>query len=202
MLQKTAVAILLAVAVAQRAEAKPCDLDLQVVLLNARSVFEEHPAVSLLDGASLGLFSEAFNAPGESMVYETAQARLRDQLAAKAVIGSVQILPARLSGRPYGWFYWDPRSDAQPSQTAWSSEALGDYWMLAIHLDDPSHAAVTVGEQSAAKVALGRLLGADVRGQVYWGMVDRMVPDLVASGLQALVNTGLGVKCRDVVQRY
>jgi hypothetical protein len=202
MLQKIALSLLLATAATQTAEAKPCDLDLQVVLLNASSVFEQHPVVSFLDGASLGLFSTAFNAPGESTVYELAQAKLRDQLSASGVGGAVQTLPARLSGRPYGWFYWDPRSDAQPSQTAWSSEVLGDYWMLTIHIDNPERAAVTVGEQSAAKVGLGRLLGADVRGQVYWAMVDRMVPDLVENGLQALVNTGFGVKCRDVEQRY
>lgn len=202
MLRKPALILALGLAVARPAEAKPCQLDLQVVFLNARAVFAQNPGVTLLDGASLGLFSTAFGAPGESLVYETAQSKLREQLAAVGLAGSVKMLPARSSGRSYGWFYWDPRSDSQPSETAWSSEALGDHWMLAIHLENPELAAITVGEESRSKVGLGKLLGADIRGRVYWGFVERMVPDLVESGVQALVNTGYGVRCRDVAQKY
>ena len=196
------VVLAVGVVVPLAAHAKPCDLDLQVALVNARQVFETHPAISLIDMASYGLFSTAFDAAGESGVYELAMAKLRAGLEVRGLVGTVRQLPASLSGRPYGWYYWDPAAPAVLQATMWTSDQLGDHWMLAIHLDSPEIAATQAGGVSPTTVGMGKLFGADIRGRVYWGLFAEMVPDLQSYGLQAAVNSGLQVRCRDVAQQY
>lgn len=195
----TSLAVLLALS--PPAWAKPCDLDLQVVFINAREAFASHPGVRALDVASFGLLSTAFGAPGESYVVESAMAKLRGAIEEKGLTGTVRQYPASLSGRPYGWTYWDPATPTQTIAVPYVPD-LDDYWMLAVHLDDPGRAAVQARKASPALVALGEAFGADVRGMVYEGVFEAMVPDLSTYNLQVLVNTGQGVRCRDVVQRY
>lgn len=184
-----------------RALAKPCDLDLQVVFVNAREAFASHPGVQVLDAVSFGLVSTSFGAPGESGVVELAMAKVRAAIAERGLTGTVRQLPASLSGRPYGWTYWDPSTPTGTVSVPYAP-SLDDYWMLAVHLDDPGRAAVQARKASPAVVALGKAFGADVRGMVYQGVFDAMVPDLAKHDLQVLVNTGQGVRCRDVTQRY
>ncbi len=188
-------------AVPGTALAKACDLDLQVVFLNPKEAFSAQAPVSILDALSLGAVSLAFGSPGESFVVETAMGKTRDAIAGYGLTGTVRQYPAKLSGRPYGWAYWDPAAPAQ-SQTVPYVPDLDDYWMLAIHLDDPGRAAVQVRRTSPTLLGLGKAFGADVRGMVYQGVFDSMLPDLASYNLRVLVNTGRGVRCPDVSQGY
>lgn len=198
-----AVPALLALALAPDAQAgKKCELDLQIIFLNADQVAKSDATVKALDTLSFGLFSTTFGEELTARVYEEARKETELALAENKLTGSARVLPARLSGRPKGWIYWDPTTD-QLTERPGGVETLGDVNMLVVHLDDPEAAAIEAGGKSATTVGLGKLLGADIRGRVYDVIVfEKMKPTLVEYKLTTLVNTGFGVKCKDVVQGY
>ncbi|MFZ5481126.1 MAG: hypothetical protein ACOZNI_30470 [Myxococcota bacterium] len=193
-----AIGAALGCAIPAMALAKPCDLDLQVVLWNAQEAFQAHP----IGGAAHALTAGYFGEIEESFVYDLAMSRTRARMQELGVSGRVRQLHAAYSGRPYGWYAWDPASPAGPAATTWGSDMLGNKWMIAIHLDDPRDAAIRVQKTSPTLLTLGKLLGADVRGRVYGGVFDAMVPSLLEYKVSALFNTGFGVRCADVKQTY
>lgn len=198
-----ALPVLSAISLVAPAEAaKKCDLDLQIVFLNADQVAKTDSTVAVLDTLSFGLFSSTFSSQLAGQVYETARQEVELALTQTNLTGSARVLPAKLSGRPAGWIYWDPATDALTERPG-GVDALGDLNMLVVHLDDPEGAAIQAGGKSATTVGLGKLLGADIRGRVYDVIVfEKMKPTLIEYKLTTLVNTGFGVKCKDVVQGY
>ncbi|MES2642507.1 MAG: hypothetical protein V4850_23690 [Myxococcota bacterium] len=179
-------------------QAKGCDLDLQVVLWNPGEAFAADPLGGLVHAATAGFLGDV----EEAMVYDFAMQRIRARMEELEVTGRVRQIHAVYSGRHSGWYSWDPASPADPQPTERDSDDFGARWMLAIHLDDPAEAAVRIKNRPAAELALVSLLGADVRGRVYKGVFAAMVPYLEEHGLKVMLNTGLGVPCAKVTQRY
>lgn len=200
--RRQVIAIAVGLSASPPAFAKQCDLDLQIVFVNAAQAIKEDPLVQGLDLVTSGLASVIFGAFGDSVVYEEAAADVEQGMGAYGLTGYAKKIGASLSGRASGWQYWDPSTQAKPAKTVWSSESMGDYWMLAIHVDDPKLAARTIGKVSGAGLFFGGLFGVDIRAKVYWALFQKMVPSLQTRSLRVLVNTGEHVRCADVNQRY
>ncbi|GDX82615.1 hypothetical protein LBMAG42_44260 [Deltaproteobacteria bacterium] len=175
--------------------ARPCQLDLQVVFLNAKEAATQSAPVAVLDSWSGGLISAALGAPLESAVFELTRRKVEESLVNAQLNGLAQVRPAVESGRATGWTYWSPRTGVREPSIL-SSEQLVDKKMLVVHLDDPRDAAVRLGGQPPLLVDIARFFGVDVAEKVYSTIVyEKMQPPMAEAGLEALVNTGRGAKC-------
>lgn len=177
------------------AAAKPCQLDLQVVFLDAERAVAREPAVAALDRVTGGLVTATLGERMAAAVYEHTRREVRRALEAYALAGDAQVRPAPDSGRETGWTWWDPATGVRHPSVLGASQLTGKQ-MLVVHLDDPRDAAIRVGGASPFWVDVGLALGVDVAEKVYSRIVyDKMQAPMAEAGLQALVNTGRGVRC-------
>jgi hypothetical protein len=177
------------------AAAKPCALDLQIVLLNAADAARAQAPVAVVDRLSGGLLSTTLGGAMDRAVVEFTRHKMDEALHEATLAGSVTVLPAEQSGRSQGWIYWNPRVGVREPSTLGADQLSGKS-MLVVHLDDPRDAAIRVGGESPFVVDVARFLGVDVAERVYRTIAfDRMQGPMAEAGLESLVNTGKGVRC-------
>jgi len=177
------------------AVAKPCTLDLQVVFLNAADAARQSAPVAVVDKLSGGFLSAALGGPMEAAVFEITRRKVQESLQEASLSGTVTVDTAERSGRATGWTYWNPRTGVKEPSTLTGDQLTGRS-MLVVHLDDPRDAAVRVGGEAPVVVDLARFLGVDIAERVYSTIVyEKMQGPMAEAGLEALVNTGKGVRC-------